>query len=199
MSGETGVVKFKVEHITTETTRFAGFEELNAVRRKLFDRGYIGVNPDGIAFGNVSLRAPNARSFYITGSGTGGIAALTPGHYTKVSACDFSRNWLRCAGAIVASSESLTHAAIYEAAPEVSAIIHCHRIKLWRELLGRVPTTRKEVEYGTPEMAGEVRRLFEEGDAAKHKILAMAGHEGGVIASGRSIADAFEALSKADE
>jgi hypothetical protein len=60
----------------------------------------------------------------------------------------------------LASSESLTHAAVYSGDGAAGAVIHCHADALWQRLVGRVPTTSAEVAYGTPEMAGEVLRLF---------------------------------------
>ena len=56
--------------------------------------------------------------------------------------------------------------------------------------------TPKEVEYGTPEMAYAVRNLFKVTDVKRRKIFAMAGHEGGVVAFGRDVRDAFGALSR---
>ena len=40
------------------------------------------------------------------------------------------------------------------------------------ELLNKIPTTKKEVEYGTPEMANEIKRLFSEGTVNTKKIIA---------------------------
>ncbi len=105
---ETGSVKYSCEQMPTEIGAFSGFGELNAYRRKLLARGMIGVDANGIGFGNLSIRDGATSRFYITGSGTGGIAELTPSHYARVVAYDFAENWLRCEGITVASSESLT-------------------------------------------------------------------------------------------
>ena len=123
--------------------------------------GLIGVDANGVGFGNLSIRDGATSRFYITGSATGGIADLIPSHYARVVAYDFAKNWLRCEGSTVASSESLTHAAVYESDPTVFSVIHCHDVKLWAALLEEeAPATPKEVEYGTPEMAYAVRSLF---------------------------------------
>ncbi len=192
---ETGVVKFQCERNAAELTAFAGFEELNACRRKLLQLRMIGVDAHGIGYGNLSVRAGETNEFFITGSGTGGKPQLTLADYAKVSAFDFSRNWLRCEGAI-ASSESLTHSALYESATGIRAVIHCHAAKLWNQLLGRLPSTSAAVEYGTPEMAFEVKRLFAETDVREHQIFAMGGHVDGIIAFGRDVDDAFGALMR---
>src|SRR5207302_7619303 len=114
-----------------------------------------------IGYENISVRLANGREFAITGSATGGVEKLTPAHFAKVTGYDFDRNWLRCEGPIVASSESMTHAAIYEAEPRAGAVIHVHHLELWKRLLHNAPTTPEEIEYGTPAMARAVRQLFE--------------------------------------
>ena len=193
---ETGSVKFSCEHVAVKISRFAGFAELNKYRRKLLALGVVGVDASGIGFGNLSIRNGATSRFYITGSATAGISELTPVDYAKVVAYDFARNWLQCEGLTVASSESLTHAAIYESDPTTWAVIHCHDMKLWTALLHKVPTTPEKVEYGTPEMAYAVRGLFHKTDVLKKKIFLMAGHEGGVVAFGRDLRSAFAQLTK---
>jgi L-ribulose-5-phosphate 4-epimerase len=178
-----------------EIASFAGFRELNACRRKLFQVGLIGVDANGIGFGNLSVRDGTTNSFYITGSGTGGRPELKLADYARVAAYDFGRNWLQCEGCTIASSESLTHAAVYESEPNAGAIIHGHDLKLWAALPGQVPTTMEAVEYGTPEMADEVRRLFKMTNVKSRKVLVMAGHEGGVIAFGKDLKEAFAVIS----
>ena len=69
-------VKFSCEPLAGEIASFSGLAELNAYRRKLLDLGLIGVNPNGIGFGNLSVRDGATKNFYITGSATGGIPEL---------------------------------------------------------------------------------------------------------------------------
>jgi L-ribulose-5-phosphate 4-epimerase len=178
-----------------EIAAFAGFAELNACRRKLLQLRLIGVDANGTGFGNLSVRDGTTNSFYITGSGTGGRSELKLAHYARVAAYDFGRNWLQTEGCTIASSESLTHAAVYESEPKARAIIHGHDLKLWAALLNQVPTTAKTVEYGTPEMAEEVRRLFKMTNVKSRKVLVMAGHEGGVVAFGTDLEEAFAVIS----
>jgi L-ribulose-5-phosphate 4-epimerase len=191
---ETGSVKFKCEQVPTEISRFAGFAELNKYRRKLLDLEMMGVDGNGIGFGNLSVRDGTSARFYITGAATAGIVELTPADYAKVVAYDFAKNWLRCEGSRVASSESLTHAAVYELDSTARAVIHCHDINLWAALLDKAPTTPKRVEYGTAEMAYAVQRLFEITDVKTRKIFVMAAHDGGLVTFGKNLQDAFEIL-----
>lgn len=193
---ETGSVKFKCEQVPIEISRFTGFAELNRCRRKLLDLGMIGVDASGIGFGNLSIRNGATSRFYITGSATAGIPELTPADCAKVVAYDFERNWLQCEGSTVASSESLTHAAVYESDPTARAVIHCHDTKLWASLLHKAPTTPQRVEYGTPEMAYAVRGLFEATDVEKRRIFVMAAHDGGLVTFGKNLQDAFGILRR---
>jgi len=193
---ETGSAKFKCEQVPIEISRFAGFAELNRYRRKLLALGMIGVDASGVGFGNLSIRDGATAQFYITGSATGRIPELMPADYARVVAYDFARNWLQCEGSTIASSESLTHAAVYESDPTARAVIHCHDLKLWAALLDKAPTTPKRVEYGTPEMAYAVRRLFEGTDVEKRKIFVMAAHDGGLVTFGRNLKDAFGILRR---
>ena len=191
---ETGSVKFTCQQVPIEISRFAGFAELNRYRRKLLALGMIGVDASGVGFGNLSIRNGATSRFYITGSATAGISELIPTDCAKVVAYDFARNWLQCEGSTVASSESLTHAAVYESDPTARAVIHCHDMKLWAALLEKAPTTPKRVEYGTSEMAHAVGRLFEASDVEKRKIFVMAAHDGGLVTFGRDLQEAFGIL-----
>jgi len=189
-------IKFTCEsrHCGTEIARFDGLAELNAYRRKLLKLRLIGVDAKGIGFGNLSIRDGATNNFYITGSATGGKAELTLADCARVVAYDFENNWLRYEGSAIPSSESLTHAAVYEADATAASVIHCHDSKLWAALLNQAPTSSKAVEYGTPEMAYEVTRLFEVTDVQSRKIFVMAGHEGGIIAFGKDLEVAFVVL-----
>ena len=191
---ETGSVKFTCQQVPIEISRFAGFAELNRYRRKLLALGMIGVDASGVGFGNLSIQNGATSGFYITGSATAGISELMPTDCAKVVAYDFTRNWLQCEGSTVASSESLTHAAVYESDPTARAVIHCHDMKLWAALLDKAPTTPKRVEYGTSEMAHAVRRLFEATDVEKRKIFVMAAHNGGLVTFGKDLQEAFGIL-----
>ena len=189
-------IKFACEHVATELSPFSGFAELNAYRRKLLQLRLIGVDSNRIGFGNLSIRDGTTNNFYITGSATGGMPELALADCARVVAYDFKRNWLRCEGSAIASSESLTHAAVYESDAKAGAVIHCHDSKLWAALLNQAPTSSKAVEYGTPEMAYEVTRLFKITDVQQRRIFVMAGHEAGIVAFGRDLEGAFAILMR---
>ena len=49
---------------------------------------------------------------------------------------------------------------IYECSSDTNAIIHVHNIDMWKNLIDKLPTTNKEISYGTPAIAKEIKRLF---------------------------------------
>ena len=124
-------IRFSCERVAAGISFFGGLAELNAYRRKLLDLHLIGVDSNGVAFGNLSVRDGATKNFYITGSATGGIHELTLANCAKVVAYDFERNQVRYEGSAMPSSESLTHAAIYESDATAGAIVHCHCSRLW--------------------------------------------------------------------
>ena len=190
-------VKFTYQRAGADIAPFDQLPELNACRRKLRDLQLIGIDSNGIGFGNLSVRNGGTGNFYITGSATGGLADLTVSDFVRVVAYDFQKNCLQYEGSAIPSSESLTHAAIYESDPSTSAVIHCHDSVLWRTLLDRIPTTSGAITYGTPEMAYEIVRLFKASDVRSRRIFVMAGHESGIVVFGKNLADAFDILMRA--
>jgi L-ribulose-5-phosphate 4-epimerase len=190
-------VKFTYQRARSDIAPLDELPELNACRRKLRDLRLIGVDSKGIGFGNLSVRNGGTGNFYITGSATGGLADLALTDFVRVVAYDFQKNWLRYEGSAIPSSESLTHAAIYESDPSTSAVIHCHDSVLWRTLLDRIPTTSHAIAYGTPEMAYEIMRLFKASDVRSRQIFVMAGHESGIVVFGNTLEEAFDVLMRA--
>jgi L-ribulose-5-phosphate 4-epimerase len=187
-------IKFTRECAGAGIVSFDRLAELNACRRKLLRLRLIGVDANGIGFGNLSIR--EGTNFYITGSATGGIPELSLADCARVAKYDFKKNWLRYEGAAIPSSESLTHAAVYESDVKAGAVIHCHDSKLWAALLNEVPSSSEGVEYGTTDMAREVTRLFEVTDVQSRKIFVMAGHEGGIVTFGKNLEEALAVLMR---
>jgi ribulose-5-phosphate 4-epimerase/fuculose-1-phosphate aldolase len=171
------------------------FLSLENARARLYELGLIGMYPDGIGFGNISIRTEGA-SFVITGSATGQFPLLDRSHYAIVSAYSFAGNSISCQGQTKASAESLTHAAVYEALPEVGAVVHVHSLQLWKKLLNHYPTTSAEIEYGTPEMAFAVKKLAAEIKDSEEKIIVMGGHCEGILAFGKDLEEATTQILK---
>ncbi|MEG4218233.1 class II aldolase/adducin family protein [Microcoleus sp. Pol14C6] len=190
-----GVVKYRCDWEEADPVAARNIADLMDWRDRLHAWGLIGVYENGIGFGNVSVRLGNSCQFVISGTQTAHLRTLGPEFYCTVTEFDLEQNFLGCRGPVQASSESLTHGALYLQREDVGGIIHVHNPKLWQQLLFKIPTTRKEIPYGTPQMALEMFRLFEEENLAERKILAMAGHEDGIICFGRTVDEAGKVLS----
>jgi ribulose-5-phosphate 4-epimerase/fuculose-1-phosphate aldolase len=165
----------------------------------LFQAGLIGVYPDGIGYGNISVRGWDAKTgnFIITGTQTGHKPNLTAADFSVVTDYDIARNSVVCEGPVAASSEAMTHAAVYELDSRIGAVIHVHTRPLWQQGREFFPLTATEVAYGTPAMAAEMVRLYLGTRLPEIRVLIMAGHEEGVIAFGGSLAEAYATLAQA--
>ncbi len=199
-----GVIRFEVVH------RHAPLDErvhgdvaraLAAWRGILAHLRLLGRDParyEGLGYGNVSARVGpfgavgrGRRRFLVTGTQTAGLAHATLREFCLVEAWDVERNRVESAGLVSPSSESLTHAALYDASPGVRAVLHAHAPEIWRRAraLG-LPVTDAAAANGTPGMAREATRLWREGTLASTRIAAMGGHEDGVLAVGDTIEEA---------
>ncbi len=206
---EEGVVKYRAHHTPGDVEAYlrecapalrdvalsalTQFSELDAARTTLHDAGLIGVYPSGIGYGNISLRLAD-ELFLISGSGTGARRILDMSGYSLVHTFDPSANTVSSYGPVQASSESMTHGAIYRAAPATRCVIHVHSRALFSSLLARNwPHTPESAAYGTPALSLAVARLA----AALPPtggVFVTAGHEEGLIAYGTTIAAALASL-----
>lgn len=170
------------------------YRQLEKARSELYSFGLIGAYPDGVGFGNISMRSKDDRSFIISGSATGGLSKLVPEDYSLVTDYRITHNTIFCTGLIQASSESLTHAAIYQSVSHVGAVIHVHCLWLWEKLIDKYPTTAAGIEYGTPEMARAVGQLASNIKDDEDKLIVMGGHREGILAFGHHIKDAMQSI-----
>ncbi len=206
MYGE-GVVKFAAEHERRSLQPRREGElacRLIAWREVMALTGLVGQDPeryDGAGYGNVSTRVgpPSAplgkRSFLITGTQTSGRRCIGLDDFAVVDRYDYARNKVWSHGCAEPSSESMTHGAIYDLGPHIRCVLHAHSPVLWSQAdrLG-LPTTSERVPYGTPEMAWEVQRLYRQTVLPERPILAMGGHEDGIVVFGRSTEEAGQVL-----
>lgn len=200
-----GYIKYRCDWTKTDAISPEASASLAPYRDALFQLNYIGQRPDGVGFGNLSQRVTrpviqpviqpvNRTQFIISGAQTGHLPTLTAADYALVTDFSPTQNSLSCEGLRKASSESLTHGVIYTAHPAIGAVIHVHHAQLWKSLLHQVPTTCASVRYGTPEMAAETHRLFQESALMQQRIFAMAGHEDGVVTFGENLQMAYRVL-----
>jgi ribulose-5-phosphate 4-epimerase/fuculose-1-phosphate aldolase len=193
-----GVVKYACEHVRRPLGVCPDLAGLLEWRARLFARRLIGADDAGFGYGNLSLRLYASPRFLISGTQTSGLAEVDASHFAEVTVVDLDRNFLRCVGPSPASSEALTHAALYAADPEVRGIVHAHSRPIWERHRHRLPTTRDDVEYGTPQMAHEVIRLYRRGPVGHQGVIIMGGHPDGVIAYGASLEQAARAILALD-
>ncbi len=190
-----GYIKFNCEWIETGPISKQGLKEIKHYRDQLYQQGLVGVYENGVGFGNISVRQGKEQRFIITGTQTGHVEKLGPEGFVRVLDYKIDKNYVHCEGPLKASSESLTHAMVYEINPSIGGVIHIHHRGLWTKLLHQVPTT-SQVPYGTPEMAHEVKRLYLETDLKDKKIFAMSGHEEGIVTFGRDLGEAHRVLMR---
>jgi hypothetical protein len=170
------------------------YEIINTWREILYNMDLIGAYENGVCFGNISMRIRGGHQFIITGSATGEIPELEPGHYVKVSSYNIDDNAVQCTGPLKASSESLTHAAIYLADPGVNAVVHVHSLDLWNELIYKVPTTNPGMDYGTAGLANDILRIFRDPEVYEKRIIVMAGDRAGILTFGNDMDEAVNVL-----
>ena len=188
-----GYIKFQLHWKEGQAPSHPELDQLISWRNRLFQLGLIGWYEDlRVAFGNVSLRTGN-EGFIVSGTQTGHIERAEPEQFCVVEQSLLESNTVHCVGPVKASSESMTHAALYSCDPAIQVIFHVHHRAAWDRLLHQIPTTRP-VPYGTPAMAKEVQRLYRESNLKEVKSLAMAGHEEGLITFGANADEAGEKL-----
>jgi L-ribulose-5-phosphate 4-epimerase len=182
-----GYIKFRSERRDGAVTVSAMLDELNQTRTSLFDLSLIGVYANGVGYGNLSVRT-NGSQFIVTASATGGIRTLGNEHYCLVEEFSADQNYVRSVGPLPASSEAMTHGAIYAANPTVRCVIHVHCRQMFNYCLANGHlTTPANIPYGTPSMAHAVSTLV----VAQHALpvlFAMAGHDEGIVAYGADVA-----------
>lgn len=191
---EKGVIKFDCYHELSELDKSVELIKLIKYRNISFEKGYIGVYSNGIGFGNISYRLGN--DFLVSGSATGMIKEAGDSHFSLVTKWEAENNQLWCKGPVKASSESLTHAVIYDALPQVNAILHIHSEKLWNKYYHQLSSTTANIDYGTPEMADAVVQLINAEKFTNSGIFLMQGHQDGIVALAKSFKKVFELVDE---
>lgn len=204
------MTRFSATHDATPlpARRFGAIAaQLTAWRTILARLGGIGQDPmryDGAGYGNVSMRTgpfpgrSGARPFLITGTQTGGLPCLDLSRFAWVTRYDIAANAVRSQGSSRPSSESMTHGAVYDLSPRIRVVLHVHCADIWLQR-GQLhlPTTRPGIDYGTVEMAREVRRLAQSAGLLDRRIFAMDAHEDGIVSFGRDCDEAGAVLLSA--
>lgn len=187
---EKGYIQFTCEWQKVEAVEYDRLPEMIRWRRLLFEGRLVGVDEHGVGYGNLSERVGATVTFIISGTQAGRLQEIDASHFAIVTALDVPGNRIACKGAIMPSSESLSHGILYQADAGVGAVVHVHDAAAWHRLRGRVPTTDPSAEAGTVAMADEIGSLMKSTDLKERKILVMGGHRDGLMSFGRTIAEA---------
>jgi len=188
MAIDDGYIKYDRSHfLKTEELDLGEYVELEDWRKILFQKELIGEYiSDKIGYGNMSclknyqrLKKTNKPQFCITSTQTGKHPHLTGKQYTRVVDFDMRKNTIYSQGLMEASSEALTHGAIYEGNTNIHFIFHIHSPKIWQGMIDdQLPFTSEDIPYGTVEMAESMKNLVQ---LKSHGHFVMKGHEDGVI------------------
>ncbi len=197
ISDEDGVTHYRLDFRKAPPEKAALVDSINRWRTVFHKIGWIGQDPRryrGVGFGNVSRRLPGT-AFVVSGTQTGRKTTLTNREYARVLSCRPKDNRVTASGPVPPSSESMTHAMIYELDATAQVVIHVHAPLLWRNAHAlKIPATSPRALYGTPEMTTEVKRLYKNGELRTKKILSMGGHLDGIISFGRTAGEAGSRL-----
>jgi len=186
-----GYVKYVSHWTPGPATHITAARQLDTWRKPLFDAGLIGEYSDlGVGYGNLSVRRGSSNLFLISGTQTGHLPFTDERHYSLVTDCDIRGNSVRCSGPVQASSEAMTHAAIYALGEGIGAVVHVHSADLWRRSLGTLPTSDSKIAYGTPAMARELDRLYRMNGFREAGVAVLAGHDEGLISFGTTLEEA---------
>ncbi len=189
---EEGYLKFNCHFKKTKPISNEKIKKLNQYRQKLYELGLVGAYTNKIGYGNLSER--NNKTIIITGTATGNYKTLDNTCYSRLTNYNIKKNEIFCTGPVKASSESMTHIALYECSKNIGAIIHVHDLKMWKKYLNKLPTTSKTATYGTPELADDIKRLYKTKDFKEKKIAILSGHKEGIIAFGKNLKEAYDTI-----
>lgn len=205
MAEQEGVIKFCLEHDTQSklwTENLAHndtFVELKVWRDLCCKLKLLGQDPElyqGYGYGNISARESKDR-FMISASQTSGHEVSDASHFARVLSADVDENRIQSQGLLPPSSESMTHAALYQIAPEVNWVVHSHCADIWcnSDVLG-LAYTEQAIPYGTPAMARAVQQLYLTQPEKNQGIFVMKGHEDGVVTYGHTAEQAVSIMLK---
>ena len=193
-----GVIQFQLHHRDAPPPDAAATGILSTLRDALHARGWIGRDParyGGLGYGNVSRRIAGD-SFVVSATQTGHLATLAALHWVTVTAASPATNELWSEGAGRPSSESLTHAAIYQACV-ATFVCHIHHPALWNAVCSgamALPMTPASATYGTPAMAAALSHITATTNLPF--VAAMSGHEDGLMAAAESPEALLELLDR---
>lgn len=210
MEEREGVIKFSLKHralsepVSSPELRESSvsgnssvLEELRQWRdlaRRLYLLGQDPKRYQGLGYGNISAR-DSETTFLISASQTSGVVVSDDTTFARVLAADLKHNEIVSEGVHPPSSESMTHAALYQCSEQVQWVVHSHCPDIWNasDQLG-LPFTEETIPYGTPDMAYAVQALFHQMASPEQGIFVMKGHQDGVVSYGQTAQLAMDVM-----
>ncbi len=189
-----GVIKYDRSNFSqTDPIDLVEYCDLEKWRKNLFELNLIGeYKEQAVGFGNLS-QVYNYQNYHyspypqfvITGTQTGKYPVLDGRHYTRVLDYEISKLKIKMMGVIEASSEALTHAAIYASNNKIKVVFHIHSNQIWQGMIDDCADfTAHDIPYGTIEMARATQDCILNKSAG---AFCMHGHEDGIVAYGRDL------------
>ncbi len=134
------------------------------------------------SYGNMSIRtSPGKPEFLITRTAAM-LADITEQELVLVERIDIQTLSIWTRGQWEPSSETFIHARLYEERPDINAIFHGHSSEILA--LAQIPTTPKELPYGTMELADAALQLKD------HPIFNICNH--GFFSLGETMAQSAQ-------
>lgn len=113
-------------------------------------------------------------------------------HWALVESFNLEQNSVQAVGMTDASSESMSHGAIYKTSPETNVVIHIHNKEIFEHMLTfDYLKTPEDIPFGTPDLAVAIENVVKQRGEADG-IFVTAGHDEGVVAYGRTLEEAYD-------
>ena len=190
-----GVIKFSCFHTFLEDELPASLLHLLPIWHQMKANHWIGVDEHNIGYGNASIcDIQEDSTFWISGTQCTLITEMTAKYFCHINRFSLETNSVWSEGFLKPSSETMSHAAIYAANPQVRCVLHIHDSGLWNAFVNKLPTTPLEFAYGTVAISKSVSSLVESDFLLPHGVVIMGGHPDGLLAFGNSPEEAFQQI-----
>jgi L-ribulose-5-phosphate 4-epimerase len=170
---------------------------LNKWRSHLKELDMIGQTAEGLSFGSLSFKNTNDLTFFINGNNTSEVDFLEPEDITWIEKADIENNTIWSTGKTKPGSEAFAHSVLYQANPQVKAVIQVHCADIWKKNLNKMPTTSAKAGYGTTAFAGEIESLLKSSDLTANPLIIVGGYKDKIFSFGPNLNVVGEALLKA--
>ncbi len=165
-------VKFELEQDINKIPYHKDLQLLKSWCDNFYKNNLAPQSSGGFA-GNLSFRTTKGSDeFIITASGTELNNRMTDKDFVLVKKCNIKNNKVVARGTKKPSSETLLHYAIYKKFHKINAVFHGHSSKILS--IGKeknIPTTSKELPYGTTTLIDAVMEIIE-----NEKFIIMKNH-----------------------